>query len=62
MEESMRSGRRRDSLVLNNTNPGSLLAVAGTQPNIVRGREPNLDREMGPRSRRVRVFPVKKSP
>lgn len=51
-------GDEGDLLVLNNTDPGSLLAVTGTQPDIVRSGEADFDREMDPSSQRSCMFPV----
>lgn len=43
-------GDEDDLLVLNDTNPGSLLAVTGTQPDIIRSGEADFYREMDPSS------------
>jgi hypothetical protein len=48
---------RRDSLILNDTNPGGLLTMARTQPDIIRGGEADFDGEMDPSPQPICMFP-----
>ena len=52
---------KSDLLELNDPNPGGLLPIAGTQPDIVRSREADFDREMCPNSQPICVLPFKQA-
>lgn len=55
-------GVRRDSLVLNDTDPGGLLTITRTQPDIVRCGETDFDGEMDPSSQPMCVLQFEELP
>ena len=55
-------GVRRDSLVLNDTDPGGLLTITGTQPDIVRCGETDFNGEMDPSSQPTCVLQFEELP
>ena len=55
-ETPQTAGMKSDLLVLNDTDPGSLLTMTGAQPDIIRSGEADFNGKMGPGSHRVCMF------